>query len=199
MLSLIMKSNALFENIDFSNQNFENFNITSSEFINCNFLHVDLSNSVLQACIFEECTFTNCVLNLAKFKDTTLSKVLFNKSHMTGFDFSLLNNKLGTKLNITGCNISYSTFINLNLRESVIFDCKVHEVSFEHTDLSESDLSKNDFLNSRFVKNNFIKSDFTKSRNYTFDVTENQCKNAKFSYPEVLGLLDFYHIIVEDE
>jgi hypothetical protein len=45
-----------------------------------------------------------------------------------------------------------------------------------------------------FNQSNLEKVDFRTSKNYAIDPENNRIKRAKFSYPDVLGLLDKYDI-----
>jgi hypothetical protein len=41
------------------------------------------------------------------------------------------------------------------------------------------------------------KADFTTANNYSIDPEKNKIKNAKFSIPAVIGLLNNYDIVIE--
>jgi uncharacterized protein YjbI with pentapeptide repeats len=167
------------------------------EFINCNFVNCDFTKSKIKNCLFDNCKFSKSILNIVEFKNTTLSSTKFVNSHMTGIDFSLINNKLGTSLNCSGCNLSYSIFTNINLSNSILTKCKINGAAFELTNLENTDFSESDFKDSNFIKCNLKKCDFRSSINYFFDINTNRCQNAKFSYPSVINLLKWYEIDVD--
>ena len=76
-------------------------------------------------------------------------------------------------------------------------ECLLHEADFTESDLSEGMFERCDFSRAVFHHSKLEKADFRTSYGYIIDLEHNQVKNAKFSYPSVLGLLTKYRIIVE--
>ncbi|GAH27414.1 unnamed protein product, partial [marine sediment metagenome] len=54
-----------------------------------------------------------------------------------------------------------------------------------------------DFTKSLFIHTNLTKADFTESINYNIDPNQNEIKNAKFSFPEVVSLLNHFDIEID--
>ena len=80
-----------------------------------------------------------------------------------------------------------------------MINCKAHEADFRGANISNSDLSGTDFLNAQFNSTNLSQSDIRKSTNYNISPTENNIRKAKFSLPEVIGLLNFCEIEIDSE
>jgi len=75
--------------------------------------------------------------------------------------------------------------------------CMLQHVDFTETDLTNSIFNNCDFKNAIFERSIVEKSDFRSSFNYVIDPEMNKIKKAKFSMPEVLGLLRKYNIEVK--
>jgi hypothetical protein len=97
-----------------------------------------------------------------------------------------------------GCNINYSSFMALDLREIQIVGCEAREVNFSEANMSQSNLSDSDFANSIFNGTNLSGANFTHSVNYYIDIFRNPVKGAKFSIPEAISLLSSLEIEIAE-
>ncbi len=75
--------------------------------------------------------------------------------------------------------------------------CRINEAGFSGCDLRNAVFRKCDLMRATFIQNDLSGADFRTSFNYCIDPGANRMTAARFSYPEVLGLLDAYDIIVE--
>ena len=64
-------------------------------------------------------------------------------------------------------------------------------------DLREAQFTKSSLEESIFENTNLTKADFSEAIDYTINPERNKIKKAKFSMPEVLGLLKEFNIIVK--
>ena len=62
----------------------------------------------------------------------------------------------------------------------------------EKVSLKEGIFIETDLFNSKFIKCDLRKADFTSATNYYFDLSQNNCKGTKFSYPEVINLIRWF-------
>ena len=89
---------------------------------------------------------------------------------------------------------------------------KIHQVLriiFKGTELRETDFSECDLTGAvfddcdlggaTFEKTVLEKADFTNARNYSINPESNRIRKARFSMPEVVGLLHGYEIEVSPE
>jgi fluoroquinolone resistance protein len=97
----------------------------------------------------------------------------------------------------TSCQLNYSNFKLLKLPGIKMTDCEVKDADFTEADFSKSDFKKTDFEKSRFLKTNLSGANFKGARNYSINVLHNTLKKTKFSYPEVLTLLNSLDIVIE--
>ncbi|MCP4147148.1 MAG: pentapeptide repeat-containing protein [bacterium] len=183
--------------IDYVNQNFEglefsNSEVVEKEFEDCTFVKCDFNETSFKECKFYDCTFTNCNLSLLKVKECSFSNTLFEDSKVVGVDWTEVSwprVKLSCPIKFSGCNISYSSFIGLNIKEISIKECIAREVDFMEADLSKAKLTGSDFAGSAFNKTNLTGADLTGAVNYNINAILNRVKKAKFSFPEAISLL----------
>ncbi len=170
-------------------------NFEGCKFVGCNFLEAQ----------FNECKFTDC-----EFKDSNLSLIKFNKSKFIETDFK--NCKL-TGVNWTtlpwgnlivtapiffeSCDISFSIFSSLELQEISFQDCKAHDVDFSECNLKGADFYRTDLRDSRFVLSKLDHCNFSEAINYCINPLENSIEGARFSSPDVLGLLSIFNIEID--
>lgn len=77
-------------------------------------------------------------------------------------------------------------------------DCEMSEVDFGNADLTSSTFKNCNLSKAVFENTNLLKSDFRDAINYSIDPEQNKINQAKFSLPEVVGLLSKYDIIIEN-
>jgi fluoroquinolone resistance protein len=95
------------------------------------------------------------------------------------------------------CQLNFSNFRMLKIPGVKMTGCEVKDADFTETDLSKGDFTGTDFEKTRFFKTNFSGANLKSARNYYIDIQNNTIKKAKFSYPEVLTLLNSLDIIIE--
>ncbi|HQF36992.1 MAG TPA: pentapeptide repeat-containing protein, partial [Candidatus Dojkabacteria bacterium] len=69
---------------------------------------------------------------------------------------------------------------------------------FTGSTLKEASFRRSDLFEAVFQNTILEKADFRKAKNYCFEISNNRCKNAMFSYPEVLALLKPFKIVIEE-
>lgn len=179
------------------------------------FSGLSVSDEIIKSVSFEECTFKdctfigtkfeNCRFISGKFSDCTLSAVVPLNSRFSGLAFT------GCKLMgidwtrahrlenavFKNCHLDYSNFRFLKIPKTKMSDCMVKDADFSEADLSNGDFKNSDFEKSRFVKTNLTGADFKGAKNYSIDPCANILKKTRFSYPEVISLLNNLDIIIE--
>jgi uncharacterized protein YjbI with pentapeptide repeats len=94
------------------------------------------------------------------------------------------------------CDLSYSSFAHIDYSKGKIIRCKAHEVYFWETNLTQADFSKTDLENSQFKNCNLTKADLSTARSYAISPQANILKEARFSLPEAVSLLNHLGIIL---
>ena len=90
------------------------------------------------------------------------------------------------------------SFYKLKLKKTIFTSTKLEEVDFTEADLSGSVFENCDLYKTIFQKTILQKADFRTAINYSIDPEQNNIKKAKFSLPDVVGLLNNYDIEIQD-
>lgn len=167
------------------------------EYENCTFNNCSFTEADLLSIVFEECVFENCDFSNAKIAHTAFKEVKFINCKLIGLHFENCNQLL-LSLDFDNCQLNFSSFYQLNIKETNFKKCELKDVDFTETNLSESVFKECDFKNAVFDNTNLEKSDFRTSINYSINPSNNRVKKAKYSSEEVKGLLDQFDIIIEN-
>jgi len=178
----------IFEKIDFTQNS-----IPKGIYEYCQFSNCDFSNSDLSDVKFMDCEFYCCNPSMTKLIGTVLRDIVFNESKLLGMQFENCNDLL-LSVKFTNCNLSHSSFYKVNLKMTIFENTKLHEVDFTECNLSSSIFDNCDLSRAIFDNTNIEKTDFRTSCNYSINPEINRIKRAKFSLPEVVGLLGKYDI-----
>ena len=180
-------------------QTFENYAIQQelTEFNYCIFKNTSFLKSNLRSFEFIDCTFISCDFSMANFDNIVLTRVKFIDCKMLGVDFSKCS-KYSLSVTFDKCILNYCHFLKNNLKKTQFNECIIKEANFFETDLKEASFKQCDLTDSIFKQCNLEQCDFRSSRNYSFVPSENKIKKAKFSFPDVIGLLKHYNIIIEE-
>jgi fluoroquinolone resistance protein len=190
-------------------------NFSEDTYFQQNFTGLSLSDETVKSITYEECVFTNCsfintrfdlcrFLN-CKFTDCSLSAVIPMNSRLDGISFKNCKT-IGidwTKtqqlrdLSFKDSQLNYSNFRLLKIPKTKMVSCEVKDADFTETDLTNGDFKNTDFEKTRFSKTNLTGADFKGAKNYFIDPRNNTLKKTRFSYPEVLTLLQGLDIIIE--
>jgi fluoroquinolone resistance protein len=158
-----------------------------------------LIEAVFVGCKFLNCQFTDCDLRLAKLVGSTFSATTFEKSNLTGIDWTLSAwSKVGlfTPVNFNECDISLCSFFGLDLSKSRIVKCTARETVFAEANLTRAVLFGTDFSDSRFLHTDLTEADFTGATNYAIAPDANRLKGTRFALPEAIRLLSGLDIVI---
>ncbi len=180
--------NKIFDNLDFNPKNFPWAEYENCQFINCNFAEADLSDRV-----FIDCKFTGCNLSMIKLNNTAMRNVRFTDCKILGANWEACN-RFGLEVTFEKCNLNYASFFCTPLSSTVFSNCQLHDTDFSECDLSGAVFEECDLSGAIFAHTVLENADFKSARNYSIDPERNNIKNAEFSLPDVIGLLDKYQI-----
>ena len=167
----------------------------------CTFNDCAFTEGQLHACTFMDCTFNNCDLSLCNLRDSAFARVEFVACKLMGVNWAEIDqtNQFFKPFDFLACNLSYGTFIGLELRKIRLTDCTALDADFAEADLTEAICIGTDFNESRFLHTDLSKADFTGAKNYRIVPDLNTLKGAKFSLPEALSLLRNMEIELVDD
>jgi len=186
----------LIETTTFHKENYSQVTLAKGEYDNCRFVNCVFLNSDLSNVTFTECEFQDCDLSNANLKHTVLNDVVFSNSKLLGLQFNHCSDFLFSVI-FNECNLSFASFYQVKAKSTKFTDCMLQQVDFTEADVSSSMFTNCDFKKAIFERTLLEKSDFRTSHSYVIDPEINKIKKAKFSMPEVLGLLSKYKIEVK--
>ena len=176
-----------FDTLDISTQT-----LCDCVFEACQFKHCNFHAATLQKCTFIDCEFSACDLSMMQIPQTQWRGVVFESCKMLGLNWTQAHwpqVALTSPVQFYQCNLSQSTFFGLSLVELVMENCVLHEVDYREAELSRANFSKSDLRHSLFMHSQLTAADFSEAVNYHIDPTFNNISKAKFSFPEVVALL----------
>ncbi len=181
---------------EFNNINYEASSANFKEFERCTFNECDFSECVFVAVTFIDCDFNDCNFNGAKINHTAFRTAFFNRCTIKEVNFAMCD-KLIFEIHFKDCNLDFSKFYTLKLKETTFTNCSMVAIDFMSTDLTAVVFDQCDLYRSEFEKATANKCDFRTSYNYTIDPSKTKLKKAIFSLENLKGLLFTHDIIVQ--
>ena len=154
----------------------------------CHFKNCQFVGVTFQETIFRECTFQDCVWSLIKLNATRMQGVYFIDSKIMGTSFSQIH-PLSPSIRFTGSKLELCNFVGLELKDFTLSESIATECAFWSCNLDEADFSKSQLQGVAFEDCSLKKADFRGAKGYELNPWENRVKGAKFSQPDVIGLL----------
>ena len=170
--------------------------VTAVTFDDCTFKDCHLNETHFQRCTFRDCQFQNCDLSLIDVEYCTFQRAKFQDCKLVGVNWAKIERIQWPEFH--NCNLSYSTFMGLDLERLVITGCLAKEAYFDECNLTDANCTGTDFSDGRFFHTNLTRADFTDARNYFIAAHLNTLKKTKFAMPEALALLHGLDIILDD-
>jgi uncharacterized protein YjbI with pentapeptide repeats len=182
----------------FQDEQISNFQPTgdSVSFNSCELINTDFNHAVLSDYEFSDCTFVGCDLSMAIIEDTVFNSVTFIDCKMLGLDFTKVS-KFLFSVKFERCILDYILF-NKNLLKKTCFSmCSIKEATFVDCIMEEAKFLQCNLQETRFEGCDLRKADFSSATGYVINPQLNKIKKAKFSYPDLLVLLDGFDIIIK--
>lgn len=183
-----IKQEKNFENIEFTEIHGIK-DISLKTFFNCKFTDCDFTESNFSNSLFADCIFKTSNLSLIKLTDSKLQNVYFDDCKILGVDFTQIS-KFIVKLGFRNSQISNCNFSTLDLKNSDFLNSQIIQSDFYKTNLSKSNFSGSDLKGTIFNNTDLTKADLKNAKNYAIDPLSNKIKQAEFTMPDAIGLLD---------
>jgi uncharacterized protein YjbI with pentapeptide repeats len=168
----------------------------NEEFEDCAFIECDFSNASFISCMFTHCTFTRCNLSMVQFSMSQMDHIDFIDCKLLGINFGQCSDFLFS-VDFENCVLDYCSFTGKKLSKTSFKNASLKEGDFTGCDLSQSVFENTDLHFTTFKNTNLSSTDFRSARNYQIDPETNTLRKAKFSWPELTGLLYKYEVILE--
>lgn len=180
----------------FDKVNFAEVHRGVRDFEACRFVGSSFCDMDIMGCLFTDCVFENCNLSMLKLVDVALRGCSFEGCKMLGVDFSPCK-QIGFDVRFKETKLDYSIFSTLKISKTSFVKCSLIQCDFTECDLSKSIFTECDLSLATFGWTNLEGADLSTARNYTISVKNNRVKKAKFSLPDVIGLLADFEIEIE--
>lgn len=177
----------------FTDINFAENELTGEAYENCTFLSCNFSNANLSGINFIDCEFNGCNFSLTNLTRTGMRDIKFIGCKLLGLHFNTCKDFLFA-VSFQNCVVTISSFHKLKIKKTIFASTKLEEVDFTEADLSGSVFNNCNLSKTVFDKTILQKVDFRTAFNYSINPVKNDIKKAKFSLPEIVGLLDNYDI-----
>ena len=151
-------------------------------------------------CKFINCRFDQCTIISLKSKYSEIKNAVFHKCNLVGIHWHTLlpSGKYPYAVNaLENCCIKYNTFTEMNFTKFNFSDSIILESLFENCNLTECNFKNCRLEGTQFFKCNLQKADFRDAKGYVIDIHNNQMKAARFSFPDVIRLLETLNIKIE--
>lgn len=180
----------------FQNQNFQETSLPLGEYENCNFTNCVFLNADLSGIIFSECSFVDCDLSMATIKGTAFRDTKFKNCKLLGLHFDDCN-PFSLSFDFEGCILHFASFFRLKIPRTVFKNCKLEDVEFVETDLSNAVFIQSDLHRAIFEGTNLEGADLRSAFNFSIDPEKNRIQKGKYSSQNISGLLLQHKIIIE--
>lgn len=185
------------ENKVFKAMNLSDLSLVEHSFTNCTFEQCMFVNGNWRSAEFHSCTFTCCNISFVKIAGCFLQDVTFSECKLVGIEFHKCN-KTFFCVNIKQCALLNCNFSDLSMQKASFNQSQIRDCFFTNAQLSEADFTGVDLQGSIFHNCKLDKADFRGAKNYAINLQTNAAKKAKFSYPEVMTLLKYFDIIINE-
>lgn len=174
--------------------------IKAREYSECIFEHCIFAGIVLIDVVFDNCAFVNCTFRDVNLAGLRMQNATFRDTAFINIDWSEI--RYASKLfplvkEISKCILKYNNFSKMKLLKLPLVDSSLIDCAFLECDLSGSVFKNVDLQDTSFQECNLSKADFREARNYRINPESNRMHKAKFSLPEVVGLLTDLDISIE--
>jgi hypothetical protein len=171
------------------------------KFIDCSFENCSFEDCTINHCHFVNCSFYNCNIISLTSQYSEIKNTVFKKCNLIGihgWNGLLPVGKYTYAIErIEDCCLKYNSFIEMNFRKFDFSGNVIQESIFEECDLQESNFRNCRLEATQFFRCDVRKADFREAKGYVIDIPSNKLRQAKFSFPEVVSLLDSLEIKIE--
>ena len=154
-----------------------------------------LENAEFEDCMFDHCNFSGVVFSFTTMKDAWLLNSAFRSMTWGG-----LQGKSGAFQpfgKIKNCAFRYNDFSGMALNGFDWTGAELQQCTFDDTRLAGASFYGVRLGGTRFTRCDLQKADLRTAEEYAIDLETNKLKGARFSFPDVVRLLDGTGIVIE--
>jgi fluoroquinolone resistance protein len=185
---------ASFDDETFEGLNLAEANLGEKELCDCVVKHAKLQKSRWKRARLEDCVFDGCDLTGLDPTQLALRGVEFKHCKMLGIDWS--NASTHPVMTFTDCNLSYDTFISMQLKKLRFVRCVLVEATFAQTDLTQAVFEDCQLAGARFESCNLERASFSGARGLLLDPARNRVRGASIPVEAAVALADSFGLNV---
>ena len=179
-----------FTSVDFSQKSLDDHSFSNCTFHCCNF-----SKSLFRNAAVTSCSFVGCNLSLGILDVCHMQDIHFLDCKIVGVEFFKCC-RVFFSVTFKNCLLQYCNFSELNMKSTSFSGSKIKECYFTNTCLNSANFNGTELSGTSFHNCDLCRADFSGATQYSVDPCTNKIKKAKFSLPEVIGLLQGFDIII---
>ncbi len=160
----------------------------------------DLDSTRVQTRRFNACTFDHCNFSGVVFSFTTMKDAWLLNSAFRSMAWGGLQGKSGVFQpfgKIKNCAFRYNDFSGMALNGFDWTGAELQQCTFDDTRLAGASFYGVRLGGTRFTRCDLQKADLRTAEEYAIDLETNKLKGARFSFPDVVRLLDGTGIVIE--
>lgn len=183
-----------------ADKDFQNVTIEQSKFVDCDFENCRFEECKIIGCVFVNCRFFNCTVITLSSRHSEVKNAVLKKCNLIGVHWNTLlpSGKYAHAIDkLENCYVKYNSFVEMNFVKFDFSDNRIEESVFEQCNLAESNFCGCRMEGTQIVRSDIRKADFRDAVGYVIDVISNKMSNARFSFPEVIRLLDSLQIKID--
>lgn len=178
---------------DFSEKAIDNCSFSYCKFSECKFVETAYDDVSFNECIFENCSFVN-----GKFSDTVMKFCTFRNCSIIGLNWMELSTSYSAVIEkLDRCLLKYNNFEDMTFRKIDFGKSQIISSAFYKTTLSECNFSECNLKDTTFSMCDLQKSDFRSAQGFGIDIMTCKLKGAKFSFSNLVGLVNGLGIKIE--
>lgn len=187
------------DNEIFKNINIQNEKIVDIEFVDCTFENCNIENCVVEDCKFTDCAFLNCKIANLSSEHNSMMDSNFKKCILIGINWNTFfgGGYIMPINELSECHLKYNNFVEMNFDKFDFSQNFIISSMFADCSLVESNFVDCKLDNTEFFRCDLSKSNFKGALGYLIDISTNKLKGAKFSFPEVVNLLNGIGIVID--
>ena len=180
---------------------FQNITKERLKFTDCVFENCTFEDCKITGCSFVNCRFYKCSIISLTSKNSELKSAVFQNCNLIGihcWNKLLPAGSYARSIDkVKDCCMKYNSFVEMPFRKFDFSGNIIQESIFEECDLQESNFRGCRLESTQFFKCDIPRADFRDARGYVIDIPSNKLRQAKFSFPEAVSLLNSLEIKVE--
>ena len=185
-----------FEGLRYSGETFAYLRFTDCTFVDCVF-----EECRLVGCSFAGCTFQKCkIIRLKAADHTQIQYAAFTGCHLLSIPWGDLQpaGRFAEPIRkLEDCCLRYNTFVEMNLQKFDFSEAEICDSMFAQCQLTECNFSHCNLERTEFFQCDLRKADFRNACGYQIELMSSQLRGARFSFPEVVRLLDSMEIKID--